>query len=523
MDLMRDHDSAPQAICLHPEPEEGDEASAVMFSMVADVGAKRMWVTAGNPCESEYVRDRPGRSGSATLTHRHGEATYLNYPPTGDACYTDQPATEDASDLGECCRMEGRTPDGTTGRGHTLVGEGRTRERGNAMFRVKRTRRTKRLTVTVLSASVIASTLFMNNAFAQDSPSASAAADKVVFTMGGVSEPSGLNPMVGYLGLDYTFWALAYDLPINWSTKDFSPDFQHSIVTSVDTSDDLMTFTYHFRPGMLWSDGEPFTAADAAWTLNYYKANNTPNYSADLELMDSAKATDDTTMVVTSTAPTSFYSGDSVFMYEYLLPEHIWGKFEDDYKGAKQEPGFPSIGTGPYIITNYVKNQFVQLDRNPNYWGNDNGMTPHIDQIIYRIYGNQDAEAAALQSGEIDYGDFSSANILNTLKSRGLETRGAVIPVSARSGSTPARRTKPTRPVDSRRTATATRRSRTSSSDRPCDARWTTKPSSTKSSSATGRRASPRSSRTPRPDAWTAGSRRSGSLVQHRGRQPDAR
>lgn len=55
MDVMRDHDSAPQAICLHPDPNEGDEASAVMFSMVADVGAKRMWVTAGNPCESEYT------------------------------------------------------------------------------------------------------------------------------------------------------------------------------------------------------------------------------------------------------------------------------------------------------------------------------------------------------------------------------------------------------------------------------------------------------------------------------------
>ncbi|MGH2595416.1 MAG: C45 family autoproteolytic acyltransferase/hydrolase [Actinomycetota bacterium] len=55
MDVMRDHDSAPQAICLHPDPDEGDEASAVMFSMVADVGARRMWVTSGNPCESEYT------------------------------------------------------------------------------------------------------------------------------------------------------------------------------------------------------------------------------------------------------------------------------------------------------------------------------------------------------------------------------------------------------------------------------------------------------------------------------------
>jgi isopenicillin-N N-acyltransferase-like protein len=54
MDIMRDHDSAPQAICLHPDPDEGDEASACLFSMVVDVREKRMWVAAGNPCENEY-------------------------------------------------------------------------------------------------------------------------------------------------------------------------------------------------------------------------------------------------------------------------------------------------------------------------------------------------------------------------------------------------------------------------------------------------------------------------------------
>jgi len=55
MTIMRDHESSPQAICLHPDPEEGEEASAVMFSMVTDVAAKRMWVAAGNPCESEFT------------------------------------------------------------------------------------------------------------------------------------------------------------------------------------------------------------------------------------------------------------------------------------------------------------------------------------------------------------------------------------------------------------------------------------------------------------------------------------
>ncbi len=54
MDIMRDHDSTPQAICLHPDPAEGDEASACLFSMVTDVGAKRMWVAQGNPCQNPY-------------------------------------------------------------------------------------------------------------------------------------------------------------------------------------------------------------------------------------------------------------------------------------------------------------------------------------------------------------------------------------------------------------------------------------------------------------------------------------
>jgi len=54
MAILRDHESHPQSICLHPDPAEGDEASAVMFSMVADLEEGRMWVAPGNPCEHEY-------------------------------------------------------------------------------------------------------------------------------------------------------------------------------------------------------------------------------------------------------------------------------------------------------------------------------------------------------------------------------------------------------------------------------------------------------------------------------------
>ena len=53
MDILRDHATRPQ-VCLHADPAEGDEADAVLFSMVAELEGGRMWVAPGNPCETEY-------------------------------------------------------------------------------------------------------------------------------------------------------------------------------------------------------------------------------------------------------------------------------------------------------------------------------------------------------------------------------------------------------------------------------------------------------------------------------------
>ena len=54
MEIMRDHDSSPQAICLHPDPDEGDEASACLFSMVADVERRPDVGRRGQPLRAEY-------------------------------------------------------------------------------------------------------------------------------------------------------------------------------------------------------------------------------------------------------------------------------------------------------------------------------------------------------------------------------------------------------------------------------------------------------------------------------------
>jgi isopenicillin-N N-acyltransferase-like protein len=54
MDILRDHRGSPQAICLHADPADGDEATAVLFSMVCHLESRRMWVALGNPCEAPY-------------------------------------------------------------------------------------------------------------------------------------------------------------------------------------------------------------------------------------------------------------------------------------------------------------------------------------------------------------------------------------------------------------------------------------------------------------------------------------
>ena len=289
--------------------------------------------------------------------------------------------------------------------------------------------RMRRIVASAAMVGVIAGMAMTGSAFAQsasDSSSASStSATGSKFIFGDTSEPSSLNPMVGYLATDYTLWAMTYDIPINFTTKDFSPDLQHSIVTAVDSSADGMTFTYTMRNGMKWSDGQPFTANDVAWTLNYYKQHNISNYAADVSLIDNVTVTDDTHFVIHATQPTSVYSGKTVFLYDYILPEHIWSKLDE----PKKFQNVPAVGSGPYYIASYQQGQAVTLKRNPYYWGLSAGLTPTFDEIIYQNFNDENQEAAALQNGEVDFATFDSANILNTLKGKpNVETHAATVP-----------------------------------------------------------------------------------------------
>lgn len=286
-----------------------------------------------------------------------------------------------------------------------------------------------RLGVALMLAGAIASVMLVQTALAQDQ-TGSETDEKVTFTWGSTGEPSSLNPMSGYLVQDFYPWATSYHLLI-----DFDENFgvEPSLATGVEVSEDNMTFTYTIRDDIVWSDGTPLTAEDVAYTLNLYKNNNAYLPQNYLTLIDGdVRVIDDTHIQFDSLGPTGLYSGEAPYMYDYILPKHIFEQVEagncpdgSDPCTPKSFENVPNVASGPFIIQEYEVGQFVRMVRNPEWTGTE----PQVDELIFRIYRNEDALSQALKQGEVDFAYISSPNVFNSLKGEpNIETTVGVIP-----------------------------------------------------------------------------------------------
>ena len=97
-------------------------------------------------------------------------------------------------------------------------------------------------------------------------PAPASDADPVIFTVGLTGDVDSWNPFLGSEAESYEMWALIYDFMIGYSMKDMSP--APSLATEWETSEDGLTWTFDIRDDVDWSDGEPLTANDIAFTYN---------------------------------------------------------------------------------------------------------------------------------------------------------------------------------------------------------------------------------------------------------------
>ena len=97
-------------------------------------------------------------------------------------------------------------------------------------------------------------------------PSQAAEDDPVTFGVALTNEVDSFNPFLGIEAASFEMWALTYDYLIGYSMTDMSP--APALATEWETSDDGLTWTFKIREDVMWSDGEPLTARDVAYTFN---------------------------------------------------------------------------------------------------------------------------------------------------------------------------------------------------------------------------------------------------------------
>jgi peptide/nickel transport system substrate-binding protein len=167
-----------------------------------------------------------------------------------------------------------------------------------------------------------------------------------------------------------------------------------------------------------WSDGEPLTANDVAFTYNYILDNAFGCCKSYLKFVTDVTAPDESTLVIETSQP----AVGMLSIYNYILPEHIWSDI--DKEEAKTFENYPDpVTSGPFHLTDWDKGQSWTFEANPDYWAG----APHVDQIVFKVYQNQDAVIAALRSGEIDFADSLQANLFNSVKNvPGVSTNTAV-------------------------------------------------------------------------------------------------
>ncbi len=175
--------------------------------------------------------------------------------------------------------------------------------------------------------------------------------------------------------------------------KDLAP--APDLAASWTTSADGLSWTFKLREGVKWSDGQPFTSADVAFTFNdivlkpELGAQNRGNFSA----VKSVTAVDATT--VRFDLSRKFSALTSYLAYNSgIVPKHVLSA--DPLKTTTFNKGIP-VSTGPFKVEKYTSGQSVSLVRNENYFG----AKPYLDKVVFTVVPDANTQIAQALAGDV--------------------------------------------------------------------------------------------------------------------------
>lgn len=183
-----------------------------------------------------------------------------------------------------------------------------------------------------------------------------------------------------------------------------------ALARSWESSDDHLTWTFHLRKGLVWSDGQPFNADDVIFTMQVVNDEAIGSGARDALLSGKiqwARIDDFTVQAKLPKILASFLrvlDGGTCA----IIPKHKWestykaGKFTEAMQISMDLKDYITIG--PYTIKDYKASQSLTLTRNPRYWriDRDGRRLPYLDEITFLILPTQDQIFLKIQNGELD-------------------------------------------------------------------------------------------------------------------------
>ncbi len=165
---------------------------------------------------------------------------------------------------------------------------------------------------------------------------------------------------------------------------------------------------FKLRPGVVWSDGSPFTADDVVFTFERVPqvVNSPSSFNQAIKPVERLEVVDPLTIRMHTKQPEPLLPF-LLMSVQMISRKHGTGMVTADYNSGKA-----TIGTGPYVLDSVLLGDKIVFKRNDKFWG----PKPYWDVVNYRLIANGASRTAALQAGDVDIIDQVSTRDVTLLQ-----------------------------------------------------------------------------------------------------------
>jgi len=180
-------------------------------------------------------------------------------------------------------------------------------------------------------------------------------------------------------------------------TNDEGTAIEPCLADSWDISEDGLTYTFHLKKGVKFSDGTPVTGED--WVWSFLRARDTKEsvWTFSLEALKDVTAPDDNTVILTLKEPWAPFLADIALFNAFVQEKAYYESVS--HEAYSQKP----IGTGPYVFKEWKRGEYILLEKNPYY--HIKGF-PKTDEIKFLVVADSNTRILQLQAGQIDVATF---------------------------------------------------------------------------------------------------------------------